>query len=62
MTDAQKIAIGLGLVYGIPGACAFLFWTLVRAWANVIQGRDVMARFRPDRRDVAATERRLGVN
>lgn len=52
---------GLFLLYGIPALLAIPLWVCVRRLVRIWEGRDVMDRFRPDRRHVAHTERLLRV-
>lgn len=51
--------LGFLLIYGIPAMVAVVFWLLIRQLVRHLDARDVMDRFRPDRRDVAAEERRI---
>jgi hypothetical protein len=57
MTAAHVALLAL---VGSPFAAAFVVGVLLlRRWVRLIYGRDVMDRFRPDRRKVAATDRAL---
>lgn len=55
----MNIVAGFLIVYVIPACFAVVFWVLVRAWVRVLNGRDVLAQFRPLPKHVHHTERLL---
>lgn len=57
----MQILLGLILIFVVPAFFAILFWLTVAQWVKILQGRDVMSRFRPHRKDVARAERELKV-